>query len=391
MLYTTAMVYPVLPPPAGPEASAVDLVAGIFSAAGWKVDKSLAAARGRHLDLVARRGRIVYAIEVKGASEGRGDRLVPLWSQACLQIDRLAARSQRRMAVVVAPRIAPKSAEQILRFAAEHAPKVAAGVVDFAGLRVFSAPELESLNRLPDPRAQPASSVQGRRARLFSDANQWMLKLILAPELPVDMIGQQANRGRFANARQLGQAAAVSAMSASRFAREFRAEGYLEESGGELRLVRRADLFRRWKSDAALVPAREVPVRAVIKGRGEREMGALMSNRACLGLFAAADALRLGFVRGVAPHLYVEKIEAVLRRAERRVVPCGPNELPDFILREAPAPRSIFGAMLVKPGRPGVNVSDAIQVWLDVSSHPSRGEEQAAVVERRVIGRFLNG
>jgi hypothetical protein len=33
----------------------------------------------------------------------------------------------------------------------------------------------------------------------------------------------------------------------------------------------------------------------------------------------------------------------------------------------------------------GVRVSDPLQVWLDVSSHPARGREQADLIFRQVI------
>jgi hypothetical protein len=38
----------------------------------------------------------------------------------------------------------------------------------------------------------------------------------------------------------------------------------------------------------------------------------------------------------------------------------------------------------------GVAVSDVIQVWLDVASHPSRGPEQADVIRRRVLEPIIN-
>jgi hypothetical protein len=38
----------------------------------------------------------------------------------------------------------------------------------------------------------------------------------------------------------------------------------------------------------------------------------------------------------------------------------------------------------------GVAVSDVLQVWLDVSSHPSRGQEQANVIRKRVLERVID-
>ena len=45
-----------------------------------------------------------------------------------------------------------------------------------------------------------------------------------------------------------------------------------------------------------------------VKARVRREV-VKMPSRCCIGLFAAADALGLGFVRGVPPHLYLEHLD----------------------------------------------------------------------------------
>jgi hypothetical protein len=37
----------------------------------------------------------------------------------------------------------------------------------------------------------------------------------------------------------------------------------------------------------------------------------------------------------------------------------------------------------------GVAVSDVLQIWLDVSAHPSRGEEQADLIRRKVLGKII--
>jgi len=37
----------------------------------------------------------------------------------------------------------------------------------------------------------------------------------------------------------------------------------------------------------------------------------------------------------------------------------------------------------------GMRVSDVLQVWLDVSSHPSRGAEQAELLRRKIIQMII--
>lgn len=386
-------------PEAGPGQRAEALVAGIFAEAGWKVRHNPAHdASGRRPDMVVRRGAFAYAVEVKAAPEGRGDRLVPLWSQACLQASQAAGLNKEPLAIVVAPRIPRRVADQVLQFAAEYAPAVAAGVVDFAGRRAFAGKRLGDLNA-DGSRSPGKAHAVAAQANRFSDANQWMLKILLAPEVPDRLLA--APRARYRNAPELARAAGVSVMSAHRFLRQLRHDGFLDESAGRLQLVRRRELFHRWQSAVALHPGREMAVRALISGSASREMHRLMARgRACFALFAAADALRLGFVKGVPPCLYVPRLDHALAASSQHVVPAAHGEAPDFILREASAPRSIFGGAVDVADDPargrarsraGGRACDVLQLWLDVSAHPARGAEQADLIRKRVLAPLFDG
>ena len=44
---------------------------------------------------------------------------------------------------------------------------------------------------------------------------------------------------------------------------------------------------------------------------------------------------------------------------------------------------------MVRPG--GLAASDVLQVWVDVSAHPSRGREQADLIRKRVLRRVIEG
>ena len=116
--------------------------------------------------------------------------------------------------------------------------------------------------------------------------------------------------------------------------------------------------------------------------------GMLGSGRACLALFAAADALRLGFVSGVPPYVYVHRIQPANLAAWKNLRVCAPGEPPDLIVRQAPAPQSVFRGM-VRPE--GMAACDVLQVWVDVASHPSRGREQADLIRKRVLHRLIEG
>jgi hypothetical protein len=124
-------------------------------------------------------------------------------------------------------------------------------------------------------------------------------------------------------------------------------------------------------------PVNSVQASPEISGNGN-------SPRVCLGLFAAAEALGLGFVHGVPPVLYVEHVEPGLiqqlgiskERAER----------PDLYLRVPAHKESTFRSAV---DQNGIQVSDALQVWLDVSNHPSRGREQADRIREQILHPLL--
>ena len=364
--------------------SAEPLLAAKFEKAGWQVRLHPSGHAGR--DLVVRRKGVEYAVQVKAASEGRADRLVPLFAQAVLESSRAAGQKAAPLAVVAAPRISPGAAERVMEFAERYAPDAGAGVIDFEGLAMFRGPHLGQMNARGMAHPMSARRSVPDSGQFFSDLNQWMLKVLLAPELPEALLS--APRGQYRNASQLARAAGVSVMSAFRFVQLLQREGYLHESAPHLNLVRREDLFDRWQALSARSP-REVPMRFVLPGDQPAQLRKMLgSGRACLALFAAADALKIGFVHGVPPYVYVQRIQPAHLVAWRNLRPCAPGELPDLIVRQAPAPQSVFRG-LVRPE--GMAVCDVLQVWADVAAHPSRGREQADLIRKRVLRRVIEG
>lgn len=376
---------PRRPRAAARDSRAAAVLAEAFRRAGWDVERG---ARGGQwlADLVVRRRGVAYVAAVNAGPEGRPDRLVPLFALAVLRAARAAGKGVAPLAVVAAPRIAPGAAERVLRFAGDYAPRSAAGVVDLEGLRQFRGAHLEGMNGRPAERPAVAVSPPRRESgQLFSDLNQWMLKVLLAPELPETLLS--APRGRYRNASELARAAGVSVMSAFRLVRLLGHGGYLHESSPHFRLVRRGDLFERWQASARRT-AVELPARFVLPGDARKQLRELLGEgRACLALFAAADALGLGFVEGPPPHVYVPRVRgAVLAAHDLR--PSAPGEAPHLILREAQAPQSVFRGV-VRPG--GIAVSDVLQVWIDVAGHPARGREQAELVRRSALQGVIAG
>jgi hypothetical protein len=354
-------------------------VAALFRKEGWSVRK-----HDSGPDLTIRKGNKAYAVEVKRSSEGRTDRLVPLMAQAILQAQSYAKSLAKvePLAIVAAPHIPPRVAHQLRKFASAHAPDIAVGIIDSRGFRDFSESDMDSLNERALLPAAHEPALGPKVVDLFSDLNQRLIKVLLAPYLNNTGL-LNAQPAHYGNYSELAKAASVSGMTAFRFLRQLRVEGFLHESSSVIRLVRLDDLFHRWQSVAA-VPTSEIGVRWLLPGDGRVQMERAMKplgNEVCLGLFAAANALHLGVVRGVPTHLYVRK-PAVAAISKMHLIKAPHAAAVEVIVKIPSAPESVFrGAVSLD----GVRSADVLQVWLDVHEQPSRGREQAEIIRKRII------
>jgi hypothetical protein len=102
-------------------------------------------------------------------------------------------------------------------------------------------------------------------------------------------------------------------------------------------------------------------------------------------LFEAADALGIGFVHGVKPHLYLERLNAGVLK-DLGLSGNAEEADGDLYLRIPGNRECIFRGVVRKDSVPA---SDILQVWLDVGQHPSRGKEQAELIWRRVLSPAL--
>ncbi len=370
--------------PAARDRKIVESVAAALVGAGWMVEHAPWSARESGGDLIAERGQYRVVIEVKFIAEGRADRLIPLWSQAWLQAQHAAELAGHHpVAIVAADRISDKAAAAVLAFIKTFAPRAAGGVMDLAGAIHLVGAELQDLNASPPrlPRTPRAPQPVERRGLRFSDINQWLLKVLLAPRIPTEMLS--APRERYVGATDLAAAAGVSIMSASRIIRDLAREGYLDEGAPHLQLVRVRDLLNRWQAAVHAEPVLEQAWRALVPAQAPIALERWMQQGdACWALFAAAQQHWFGFVEGVPPYAYALDERAWQRLANAGFVPARAYDTPDVIVRRSRAPASVRRGMLAPGGRPAC---DIIQVWLDVSGHPSRGAEQAALIWRKVF------
>jgi len=388
--------------PVDNEAHLGRIVASLFREEGWKVVEEPREKNVAPDFLVSGHGK-KFVVELKRASEGRKDRVIPLLAQAALEAvhySRVMPGHPVPLAIVGANRIPNSIAEDAKQFMRERAPEVAVGVVDLEGLRLFAGHGLEWLSSSRRPQSElRAPNVRARAPQLFSDLNQWILKVLLAPRIPEVYLS--APRGRYQGASQLAEAAGVSVMSAFRFVEEFSKEGFLEPGGGVLRLVRLRELLNRWVA-ASQQRILEIPMCWVLH-RGKKALRNAVRSyqsdeaiasadqlssprpRLCLGLFEAAEALGIGFVHGVKPYLYLERLNAAVLK-DLGLSGNAEEEEADLYVRIPGNRESAFRGVVRKDGVP---VSDILQVWLDVSQHPSRGKEQADLIWRRILSPAL--
>lgn len=390
------------------EAEFERILVDLFRSAGWKVRRHVPVGN-RQADLLVDAGGQQYLVKLKSLSEGRRDRLVPVLAQLILQSKTAVEKCSPAplpVAVVASNRIPISVAEEAKRFAERHAPEVGVGVIDAQGLRTFTGHGLEQFDARPSRAVTASAASRPKLPRLFSDLNQWMLKILIGQALPEPLLS--VPRGEFRNATQLAAAANVSTMSAFRFMHRLADEGFLDKGRDHLKLVRVEELLERWVS-ANRHAFREIPARWIIKQSNEQlhvslaeyvhegngRTGRSKANkrprvraklRCCLGLFAAADMLGFGLVRGVPLHLYMAKLQPDVLRgfgltADNSLSP------PDVYVRVPANPEAVFRAATSADGAP---VSDVLQIWLDVSTHPARGREQADMIRKRVLRPVLS-
>ena len=373
----------------------LQLLGDVLRQDGWQV-KSEVWRPDKPADLTVSRGNQSYVVALKVSSEGRCDRLVALLSQAILEAKAAAIASPEcaaALAVIAAPSISKNTADELIEFRSQVAPDAAVGIFDREGLRQFIGSGLEALMAVPPRSARRQKLRLPDSANLFSDLNQWLLKVLLAPLLQDDLL--DAPRGEYRNATELAEAAQVSIMSSFRFLRQLRQEEFLDEESELLRLVRRPELMRRWQA-AYLRPVPERPLLWINPHDNEnkfpdpfRVYNDKSSSRrapiACLGLFAAAKCLGFKPSQGIPPSFYLEHLD----REVLGNIGFSPDRAeyePALFVRVPAFRESVFRAAVT---REGVLVADIIQVWLDISSPPGRDQKLADQIRQSALAQIF--
>lgn len=381
--------------------------------AGWTLVRP--AGDGGQPDLVLARDRRVLGVELK-ASSGRARRAVlrGLLADAVLQ-SRVSAKviDGEPLPIVAAPAISNEIAEELAEYMHRVAPGMAWGLMDERGRIDLHGEGFEDVRpeELPDlPLSPPPRPPQPHNP--FSDLGQWMLKVLLASRVPEPWLN--APRSRIGGVADLAAAARVSPASASRFLAALESEGYLVRAAGRIRLVRIDSLLEAWRQSHQ-GPSQRLHARFLLPGKdplrrlrnllerrapspNESERGSKPARdsaashsgdpvsgpdgeRACLGFFAACSSLGLGFVRGAPIHLLSESLSPEFLEQEFELLPVEHPAESELIVVRPRFPESVFRGSVLSDGTPA---ADALQCWLDVSSHPARGQEQADEIAARL-------
>lgn len=373
----------------------LDLLVQLFEQNGWRIKRDASIA-DKGANLAISRGSLSYAVLLKVSSEGRPGRLAALLSQAILEARAAASVSPNKpapLAVVAAPSISRTTADELIGFRSKVAPDAAVGIFDREGLRRFIGSGLVNLTAVPPRSARSQKLRVPDSANLFSDLNQWLLKVLLAPLISEDLLA--APRGEYRNASELAEAAEVSVMSAFRFVRQLDRDEFLDKESDHLHLVQREELMRRWQA-AYLRPMPERPLR-IDSANHEQQFPAVLRHFndkspsrsapiACLAVSAAAECLRFEPTQRFTPRFYLENIDSEVL-ARMGFSPDDAEFRPDLFVRTPVFLKSVFKAAVT---RDGILVSDIIQIWLDITSPPGRDKVMADEIRQRALAQVFS-
>lgn len=353
----------------------------------------------QHFDLLFQRGSAWYAATIRYVRESRRTNLEGQLAIAILQGQTYAKKEPNAslpLAIVAAPLVTSAMLAELERFVKQFGyinnPLLAWGVVDERGLVKISGPGLEihHLGR----RSSPAHSKHSISSNLFSDLNQWMLKVLLSHKLPAPL--QLKDRDdhvlpSIQSAVELARIAKVSVPHAARFLNQLRQEEFLDQ-GKDWQWQDLETLCARWQAAYQIKRPLEIRTRWLFP---KSDLKAYLEERlskswqqdqtVCLGLFAASAQWNFPFVQGVSPHILVKRYSPDLLRSLQLTI-AEPGEAVDIFLREPIYPESVFRGVQLRDGIP---VTDILQCWLDLLGHPARGEEMVEMLSQQVIQPFF--
>jgi len=329
-------------------------------------------------DLEMRVGNTLFIVQITATSSRNIEDLTSRLAAAILVSERLAReRKATPVALVTVPHLGPKGMASAARFVAQNKPGFAWGAFDARGNVRLVIPQL--CVDVTDEGATPRTATPStRNASLFTDLNQWLLKVLLLFEVDEHFWG--GPRVAVRNRAALAQVAQVSTQKAYTFVSTFEAADLLRKTPKGLCIVDRNDLFDTWFRTLAQHPPMRVPVRWIF---GESDPLDFLRDRKedyALGGFHACDVHGVLFSpkRECEVHVF-DPVATILDSWEMEV--CDPRDAKLFLLPQTRAKSIRLGRVV----REGVAIVDVLQAALDMAHHRAKGQEQADHIVKEVL------
>lgn len=357
----------------------IGLVSEALQNAGLRVGQS---SMGPSIDLMAAHPGGKVAIEVKRMSAVRIEELEGRLAVGVLRLQKRVIAEAVPMICVVVDRLGRKAQQAAMRFMARHAPEIAWGLVDRAGGAHL---EIPSFGLVYDKEsAKKGRSAKRTNTHLFSDLNRWLLKvLLLGPDRDAHFGGPRLLHP-VRTPTELHRVASVSVEKAHRFVRTFEAAGFVRQARLGLEVMDREVLLERWLDDERVRPTPLVPMKSVFERLSAEDIADRLSGRGyAVGGYHASAALDILHSRRSALYLHGRGSHVALRE-ELDLFECGWRESQLVLV----GPRNIESVTRAAAPHGGVIIVDEIQAALDVVNDPARGQEQAAFVVERLLGRW---
>jgi hypothetical protein len=333
-------------------------------------------------DLVGHHPRGELAIEVKHVRSGSIEEVLGHLALGVLQARQSTiAGHLMPLSLVVVRRLGNKTKQAVREFMAIAARDSGWGIVDLTGAICLSIP-LWNVNVDEPGRESGSPWPRQRPARLFSDLNRWLLKiLLLADSSPSLWAGP---RQQVATPTELHRVGKVSVEKAHQFYRAFEQEGFLRHTRHGVEVVRRKALMEMWFHEERARRSTSVPTRWIFGDRPSldesfHEQGS-PGNFAVCG-FEACRLLGVLHAPVIRREVYVsDDPESALTKWD--LEPCSDRDA-QLYLRRAFFPASTFRGRVTKSNIP---VVDVLQAALDVCFDAARGREQAEYILEHVLG-----
>ncbi len=359
------------------------------------------------VDLILRRGRRKYAVEVKYSHRIQValSHLLPRGILLLQAAKRL--KGYIPIVAVVVEKLDQRDIRRVAGFVRHFAPEVGWLLVDEYGGAAFKDPEKDEYRILPQLDRRPSMhivspesdypfSARHSKQLSFSDLDQWLLKVFLLgqPGIAPDYWG--GPQGIVQNAFQLSKLSGVSRSVANSWFNAMASSGYLKRMGSkEAILLRPNALIEEWRGKYRFGDNRILPYRSMypVPKSDEYFHDVLGRIKSCnedtvpLAISGHQACKQFGVKHSSAKSIHVYFWGNIgLVANSLNLVPAEAANEANIFLVEPKYPKSVFGGRVV---RKGVPICDILQCYLDLFNLPDRGREQADFIYENILHKMF--